>query len=346
MKTPHVGNWYPNNLAIASLGIRMKICDQTRGERDKNFHPHTVIQGGRQTIVGSPDLLMTHAKVEQPTEHMRQGEFISANHMQALRYAIPCLNAERLNADFLPKHSERSMRIARFFAERFPALFERRVMISGQTVQDRMNASSLSRHGFFGITSLTNGWLMPNILNILMDGVIDAVIMGEREVFSLSGPDMFVYIAPLQPQLHQLYNGLREVMPELPEAMTYHVVRVAEMRFAVTKSRQQALQELIESYLALEFMRDSWAKKMREANADEKTVLIRAANEERYRANNQLREAIAACPEPFYDIKDGSFLSQYDLISSGEAIHIHPWALEAPLADVENAVRLMTRLRT
>ncbi|PSO44287.1 MAG: hypothetical protein BRC22_02740, partial [Parcubacteria group bacterium QH_9_35_7] len=46
VKTPHVGNWYPNNLAVAQTGIHMLAYDRNIGRKDSNFHPHKVIKDG------------------------------------------------------------------------------------------------------------------------------------------------------------------------------------------------------------------------------------------------------------------------------------------------------------
>lgn len=40
LKTPHIGNIYPNNLAIISLGIPTLLYDRTIGTKDENFHPY------------------------------------------------------------------------------------------------------------------------------------------------------------------------------------------------------------------------------------------------------------------------------------------------------------------
>ena len=53
LKTPHVGNIYPNNLAIASLGIPMLFYDRTLGNKDFNFHPNKIIVGGKSEILAT-----------------------------------------------------------------------------------------------------------------------------------------------------------------------------------------------------------------------------------------------------------------------------------------------------
>lgn len=344
IKTPHVGNWYPNNLAIASLGIRMKVCDQTRGERDRNFHPHTVIEGGKQTVVGSATLLMTHAKAQHSAKNMTQGQRIVDGHMGVLHRVIPNLRAELLNTEFLPRNAETVMRIARHLAEHFPTIFERRVLPDGTTVQERFRGVvSLDTYGLFGVTSTVTGWLVPNVMNIIMDGAIDAAGMGEREVFSLSGPDMFVYIGKLQAQLHELYDSLRGAMPELPETMTYHVVRVADMRFAVPERRMTALNVLIAAYLEDRDTSQYWENQIR--RVINKEFLIEQKQAARQGTCEALRQAIAGCPEPFYDISHGTFLSQHDLAATGERIVIHPWAMTAPMIEIEKAMTTMLRLR-
>jgi hypothetical protein len=223
-------------------------------------------------------------------------------------------------------------------------LFERRVLSSGNTMQESLRSvQQFDRNGVYGVTSLAEGWLMPNALNILMDGAIDAAAMGEREVFSLSGPDMFRYIGAMQSQLNELYDGLRSVMPELPETLTYHVVCVAEMRFAVRESRMPALNALIDAYLADEQALEYWNARMRGAINLE--PLIAQKKNECGGKYESLRTAAIACPEAFYCISDGTFMSQHDLVNTNERIAIHPWALTAPMSAIEKATRSMMRIK-
>ncbi|MCB0483238.1 MAG: hypothetical protein KDC37_01610, partial [Flavobacteriales bacterium] len=46
VKTPHAGNFYPNNLLFAQLGIPMNIFNYNVAGKDKNFHPQYQIVGG------------------------------------------------------------------------------------------------------------------------------------------------------------------------------------------------------------------------------------------------------------------------------------------------------------
>lgn len=56
LKTPHIGNIYPNNLALISLGIPTLLYDRTIGIKDKSFHPHKIVYNGIAEEIADPDI--------------------------------------------------------------------------------------------------------------------------------------------------------------------------------------------------------------------------------------------------------------------------------------------------
>lgn len=94
LKTPHIGNIYPNNLALISLGIPTLLYDRTIGIKDKCFHPHKIVYNGIAEQIADPDIFSTHSRVKyQPKNFVLRENFvgrkISDLHLDILRQALP-----------------------------------------------------------------------------------------------------------------------------------------------------------------------------------------------------------------------------------------------------------------
>ncbi len=63
LKTPHIGNIYPNNLALIALGIPTLLYDRTIGSKDKSFQPHKLIYNGVAKQIANLDILSITEKI-------------------------------------------------------------------------------------------------------------------------------------------------------------------------------------------------------------------------------------------------------------------------------------------
>jgi len=93
LKTPHVGNIYPNNLAMAFLGIPMLFYDRTLGKKDFNFHPHKLIVDGKSEILADPNILTSHSVITHiskgfPYPHAVGTKLVDF-HMSVLKRSLP-----------------------------------------------------------------------------------------------------------------------------------------------------------------------------------------------------------------------------------------------------------------
>ena len=339
-KSPHVGNWYPNNLAVASLGIPMNVYDRTIGAKDKNFHPHKLIVDGRGEEMANPALLTTHARViHAPSwfpERFPVGSRVLDGHMQAIRDAVPDANCV-VYTDYLRQHMDKVLAILEVATALFSSLWCRFVNPDG-TVHKRAcdGWSHITRTGgIYGLTNDESGWLIPNELNVLLDGVLEAALYNERVIYHLSGPDMIGYIGDYAVQLNTAHYELEHHLDWVPKSMELHVVPVAAMRFAVPETRRQALDAFMDQLLAIYGWRTARGEHIPpDSHGNRKIAALETpeAKTEHRRMKSRLRELAAACPEVWYDIKNGSFVSQYDLLAAGTRIYVNPWAVEAPIA--------------
>lgn len=358
MKTPHVGNHYPNNLLINSLEcVHVVLVDQTIGLRDKNFHPHTVIAGSRSYDISRSDLLMTHARVDRDSGVVNGmfpiGERVADCHSSALKALFPDTVFE-LNSDLIVRHadlcrwlletlSQDNVFASKLFAKGW---WWRRWVTREGFVQTRESAVSFA--DVVGkvrpIDCIEEGWIIPNFFDVLISAIVQAIDSGCGDVYHLSGPDMVTYIGAMIPLLKDAYQILLENGGLLlPSSVDFNLVPVADARFAVRASRRTALESLVEAIRDVREEERERGELMRAARTqEERNRILYEGNRDKLRLElfNGLRAAIAGCPEVMYDIKDGAFLSQYDLLQ-GDSLWIHPWVLDTPVGDLEKAIKLL-----
>lgn len=351
MKTPHVGNMYPNNLAVGALGIPLNCYDRTVGRKDRNFHPHRVIRGGASEVIADHTLLTTHVRVERPSrfapEWFSVGARVSDGHMAALRAALPMAECV-VYTEWLRRYADRVTAVLEVLTDTFPFLWERLVHSDGRVVEhpNVRNWSIAQALGVYGITSdAPSGLLIPNVVNIILDGVLECGARGVTEVYHCSGPDMVRYIGDLEDQLHALYDTVRKRLGwGLPEELRFHLVPVAEMRFAVPEPRRAALDALIGAWCDMRAMKRHHAERMRAVTDGERYAAIAACASERDRATSRIRDASMACAEIFYRIEDANCTTQYDLLAERTTVYVPPWAATAPIRDVDLAMEFFRRV--
>ncbi len=348
-KTPHVGNWYPNNLACAQLGIPMKVVDATKGCLDRNFHPHCVIIDGVRTQIAEEDVLMSHARVTRlPSVELERfvlGRPVVEVHMGALREVFPAMRAQTVS-QYFHDESDRLTALFEVITRADPFIWERFVDKVGITENRRpyRGWEEISRAGVVGTNGSRVGWVSPNIANILTDVTIDPIRFGTDCVYELSGPDMYRYIERMMPKLNEFYDTVRRTLDwGLPQTITLHLVPVSDMRFAVPASRRRALEALVDTWVSTSSFEAGVGERMR--LAIDKRALVGQVREHRSLLTQSLKDALSACPDPFYEISDGTFFSQYDLLTCQEEFFIHPWALETPVGRLGDAVRSLRRMR-
>lgn len=253
VKTPHVGNVYPNNLAIAGLGIRMLFYDRTFGKQDYLFHPHMVIVGGKSHIVADPDIITSHNRVTQSPDcvngNFPVGEFVSDCHMGVLRKSIPIVKAETYT-NYIFRHREELLPILQYWTYIMPSVWKRRVECNGVVSECVIESwEDASRVGVLGIHSNVEGLIIPNVYNVALSAVIEALESGIDRQIHLSGPVMIKYIDKMVRDVSLLCDAARKVNTAVPECITMDLVPVASMVFVAPQSRKTLLDELVKLLL-------------------------------------------------------------------------------------------------
>lgn len=332
-RSAHVGNLYPANLAIAASGIPVTLFDRNLGYKDKNYHPHGVIRGGVWERLCSDHLMMTHACVERPTEGFPEGQSVAACHLKALQTVFPC-SPIVLWADYITQHEELIAALVEIALNECPQLWYRKVHADGTTqcIPRGTSPTPAQIQGkVAGLGGNKTGWVLPNEINILIDAVVGST-SGSSEVHHISGPDMVRYISTLEKQLGYLYGVVSKKL-NVPPSLRFCLYPAAAFRFAVPLAKRSALDTLyacVQDYLHGERER---GEAFRNIGIRKKVDLQQELNGVRDRRLGMLRLAATECPDVFYNIEDGKYLTQHDL--GPNELYVHPEAAALPLSQVE-----------
>lgn len=346
-KSPHVGNVYPNNLVAARMGMRMIFYDRTIGRRDTNFHPHTVICGGNAEVVASEHMLTTHAVVSHPSSHDRftLGRRVVDCHMEAMQQAMP--NADCLvYTEYLRQNADIVLRVLEAVTNARPQIWTHHVTHDGERQElCRLFGGwkDVVMFGVFGFHSDHSGALLPNVLNVLLAGIIESIQSDHRLVYHLSGPDMVKYVGGMQTQLHLLYDHVRSMacLP-LPKTLMFQLVPVAGVKLATDTRYTEEVNELVDAWLAL--LRGTRLRSEIMRHTSDEKADAKRCKEEKTHEMRRLQEAARRADCVFYDIAEANTFTQHDMCS-GQGLYVHPWAMETPISQIDHMMDVCTKLR-
>lgn len=306
LKSPHVGNQHPSNLACAALGIGLEMVSFTIPGRDRNFHPHLRIAGGETVPLFSPSTLTQFATVPD-------GRSATTFHQQSVQAVFPrteiCTDMERMRSN-----PDLTSVVLRESNRAITQLWYRWVCSQGQLTAVKglscMSEAELESN-VFQLTNDQSGWVTPNRVHMLFDFVWQSLSSGRDVIYHLSGPQMVGYIGGVTHSLGVMYDTVRAAYPGLPEVLTIRIVPVASCRFLTLRSRADALsaiQATVRWYEAL-------------------------PPEDRRYASERFAEVLAYYPEFVQPIESAATLSQYDLIAADDLL-LDSWMCEVPLSRV------------
>lgn len=345
LKTPHVGNIYPNNLAIALLGITMLFYDRTLGRKDINFHPHKIIKNGRAEIIADPNVLITHAKINllgQKKEGTNNTSLINF-HMTSFKKALPdtfCFTY----TEYLQNNKDKITQVLEVVTRYYPDLWTRIVDNDGKT--HKINANNwgdIERLGVYGLDNIESGWIIPNMINIVFHGAIDAAVAGWDSFYLLSGPDMYKYIKQYTKNLDDVYKKLKNELDwKLPDVINCQIIPVADMRFVVEDRFRKNLDELMILYFQYNQIEKNIENIIKGNDKSNET-------KEMIKEKNKIKSEMLSCISSnikvfeqtvFYDIKKENSFTQYDLLDK-KKLYIHPWAINTSLEEVSRAYKFI-----
>lgn len=307
MKSPHVGNQHPSNLVCAKLGIPLTMVSFTQGEKDKNFHPHLRISGGKGEQIADASTWIPFASTVC-------GRRLEGYHQDELKSRFPEL---KIKTDIEIMHenfdlAESALRVATNIISR---LWYRSVnteggvtSFKGEAVQDWDQISDQ----VFRFTNDTHGWIIPNRAHILFELSLQSLESGRDQIYHLSGPQMVGYIGGARKMLSRAYDALRLEVPELPETLTVYIVPVAQSRFVSLLDNDTGVKDIDDML--------GWYEGL--------------PKEDRRSVSDLFVELAAVYPEFIQPIESAKCMSQYD-IGSADDLVLSQWMLDTPLFRVK-----------
>lgn len=347
--TPHVGNQYLNVLLLAQLGVPMPLVDSNIGLRDWIFHPHKVIKGGSSRQIAFEHGLSSHNPCSVAIPGALDGLTVAEAHTRALQRAFPATDICTWT-EYLRRDTDAAIIVATASAHFAPELWRRTVDNRGCPSEARPlkgGSAQLIAEGIAGLTSET-GWVVPNVVNLVLDAVLGFRSHGQPVVYSLSGPQMVHYIKGdiLRRQLSVVYDAARrsQLLRKLPPNIEYCVVPADDLRFATTQSRAQQLNAVFKQLERHHRTIAARSALMQAVPVELRDIAISQMNGWRAHARDDLEAAMIACSEIFYNVRQASFYTQYDLLGEGETIVPAEGVLDWPLDRVTETWRLLRKL--
>lgn len=325
-RSAHIGNIYPSSMAVIAMGIPTVLFDRNLGSRDTNYHPDHVIKGGVRTKVCGADVLMTHAVVNQAAPGFVVGERVADCHMRATLRAFPDAKACTWSA-YLRQNEDLVGRIVEVAARVSPELWYRRVDQEGRISrlpQGVLATPNMILGKVHGLDEERAGWVIPNMLNILILSMVDSECADSDVLHHLSGPDMCKYVLRMEQGLSALHTKVAERLG-LRRELLLQVHPTADYRLACLRTNKNALDALVGQVLDLQQRMLTHRQELsRVSDSASKAAWGRFFSEERQRRVRELQQVAASCGNAIsYDLGQANFLSQHD-VAGPDDFYIHP----------------------
>ncbi len=349
-RSAHVGNQYPSNILLALSGAaNFYLYDRTVGEKDVIYRPHQIVVGGEATTVAPAHVLATHKRVHVDRTWCEYGfvagSCVASLHTSAFRSVLNGTDNQVLNySEYLKSNRELILKIIDSIFEGGCFLGEWKRFVDKSGVVHELCASTWQdiRKKILSITSFDEGWIFPNILNIIVMSTVEAVRSGKDTVFHIAGTGMN-YVRQYEEELNSMYAKISGKF-NLPEKLTFVLLHNGENRFIIPSSQRDDLENLLTCYGEL---KDFQARKgdffsgLGRKPSKEEIAQWRGEEKQVFSA---LRGALKTVPGLFYKTGLGAnHFTQYDLLRNGGA-YVHPWASEKTLAEIDAIMVELRRL--
>ncbi|MFZ1250006.1 MAG: hypothetical protein WAR37_00955 [Candidatus Microsaccharimonas sp.] len=347
MRSAHVGNLSPYNLTLAASGIRMLLVDHNVTGVDKNYFPEKQLSQGSIVELADDGLVVSRA--------VTSNGFLDEVHINAIKQALPEANVFT-NTEYLQTNAAIASEITALALAYKPELFERIVKADGTTAQVPNGADLVDK---FGVLQLANNpraektaVIMPNLLDILINFVVEALESEQETQYHISGPDMIRYINSLQKDLQDLYQIVRNNASFgslLPSQLNVQLVPASDARFATTLSYEKELQAVFDeldaaviAQSALNARRKNFFSQQSQTD-DARQRFIATSNTDKLTIERKLVQQTERVPGLFTPPRQPGFITQYDVVNDGLAIA--PANITKPLGELSTITKELTALR-
>lgn len=323
LRSAHVGNLSPYNLTLADAGIPMLLVDHNVTGVDKNYFPEQVLTQTSETVVADAGRLSCRALATN-------GQFLDELHIDGIRTALPQATVFS-NSEYLRRNETVAGEITALAVQNFPAGFTRLALPDGSTQENANAAELVARLGVLQLTddvrAEKSAVLLPNMVDIMANFVIEA-LNSEREVqYHISGPDMVRYIGTLAQDLQKFYEIIKRDASfgaRLPQNLVVQVVPGADARFATTSQRSQELTDLFtqldESDVALAALaarRKTFFTTANSLTAEARAGFSKLAEQQKSAIERAVVERAESVTGLFTESRQPGFITQYDVVQEG-----------------------------
>lgn len=323
LRSAHVGNVSPYNLSLAAAGIPLLLVDHNVTGVDKNYFPELLLSQDGETRIADDGVVTSRVQTVG-------GSFLDEVHINGIIEALPGTDVFT-NSEYLRRNERIAGEITKIALQNLAPYFERIVQSDG-TTQKMNNAAGLV--GSLEVLQLSNDHraekaavLLPNIVDIMANFVIEQ-LLSERDIqYHISGPDMVIYIGSLQPELELFYEKLKREASfgaRLPQTLSVQMIPAATARFATAGQFQP---ELLGLFAQLDDSVDVLASIARERKAffseglqkdtTAKQKFITSIDKRKSAIESAIVMQAEAVPGLFVEPRQKGFITQYDVVNRG-----------------------------
>ncbi|MDL2363023.1 MAG: hypothetical protein QFB86_01415 [Patescibacteria group bacterium] len=357
LRSAHIGNLSPYNMSIAALGIPLLCVDHTITGIDTNYFPELTLSSNDTERVTRDGLVVCRAIVDaKNVTTAKQKQFVDELQLSSVRAAIPEANVFT-NTEYLRKNESVVSEIVAIAVANFPEQFTRLALADGATRRDQNAARRISDVGVMQLNdnprASETAVILPNLVDIMANFVIEALDSEQAIQYHLSGPDMVRYINNLVPDMQRFYVTLKSTASFrnlLPKQLSVEMIPSAEARFATTARRQPNLEGLLsvlqqtdQDLLMLAGKRKQFFTSTPKNKEDEQ-VFSATIKTQQSKVELEIAEVAQLVPELFVPAGSTGFVTQNDVLAEG-GLFIAPINRELSMAELSKTFKRLVKLR-
>lgn len=353
IRSAHVGNLSPYNLTLADAGVPMLLVDHNVAGVDTTYFP------GMELTQSSEKRIADDGSVSLRTV-TREGKFLDEHHVAALNEAFPDATFFT-NSEYIRRNESVAGEIAKLATVAFPNDFVRLVQPDGVTQRITDVVDLVPRLGIVQLNDNPRAEeaavLMPNMVNIMINFVVEALESEKDTQYHVSGAAMALYIqekamkASLQ-SFYEIIKAKASFGSKLPDTLNVQIVPATSARFATTERYANALSDV---FSELEVSRSALKAIAEERKAfftsgakrDKQTQVEfeQRMNERKYIVDCRVVGQLNRTPGLFAGGKaDKGFMTQYDILEGG-GMYVARQNTELPMNELAALAKQLMTLR-
>jgi hypothetical protein len=349
-RSAHIGNMFGADLILASMGMNMLLVDANYGDKDKLYYPQLIVDEHLDPVEVACSRTLSLANTASC------GTSLNDLCVEALVKAFG--NASILpDRSFVAANQELIERIVGVLLAENADMFTREIDSTGRPIALSRSPSNIDQVLLLGRERMT-GAVIPNAMNILIDFVVESINKQTDSITHISGPTMVKYLSGIMPLINTMYEQLKRSGLGLPDVLKVRLVPAAGVRFVVSASQADTLDELIETQSALSDITSRVSiikKELAMSGTKPRKQDFDAISAPQKSIERELGHLARGLPQLFYVDSPTSntptFTSQTTALRNGadgtpgSGLYIPSIALEQPISDVSARFKQLDILR-